>query len=284
MDIIIVTGMSGAGKSQTINFLEDFGYFCVDNLHPKLVENFVDIVSNESQVDKIAMGIDIRVGRAIDYFTNMMDKYKNSNSEINIKCLYLDSKNDVLIKRYKETRRKHPLGENFNFDEAILLERKLTEKIKNNADYIIDTSNLLTRELKENIAEIAIGNAYDDFIISVNSFGFKYGTPKDCDLVFDVRFLPNPYYEVDLRNMTGNDNAIREYVMKHDESQQFKKRLIDMIEFLVPLYKREGKHLLIVGVGCTGGKHRSVTIANELYEYLKEHGYNSRVDHTHIKR
>mgnify|MGYP000789424848 CR=1 FL=1 len=245
MRCVIVTGMSGAGKSTALKMLEDMGYFCVDNLPVPLIPKMAELLS--------VPGTEIKSGTRFE-------------------ILYLESRDDVLIKRYKETRRFHPLsGKGGRVEEGIREERKRLKFLRERADYLIDSSHMLTRELRAELSKIFVENKeYKNLYISVLSFGFKYGIPADADLVFDVRFLPNPYYIDELRPKSGNDREVREYVMNNDKAREFLAKLTDMIEFLIPNYVQEGKTQLVIGIGCTGGKHRSVTLANELYEALQK--------------
>ena len=284
MRIVIVTGMSGAGKSTALKMLEDMGYFCVDNLPVPLIPKMVELLSVPgSEMNKSALGIDIRSGQNFETLENVL--HDLDSEEIEYEILYLDSEDDVLIKRYKETRRFHPLaGNGGRVDDGIRAERKKTTFLRKKADYVIDTSHTLTRELKSELHKIFVENKdYKNLYISVESFGFKYGIPKDADLVFDVRFLPNPYYIEELRPMSGNDQPVRDYVMENETAQDFLKKLVDMVEFLIPNYIKEGKTQLIIGIGCTGGKHRSVTLANELYRALNQNdSYGLRIEHRDI--
>lgn len=284
MRFVIVTGMSGAGKSTALKMLEDMGYFCVDNLPvpliPKLAELFV---VPGAEMNKAALGVDIRSGHSFKELEHVLRELDKAGLKYEI--LYLESSDNVLIKRYKETRRFHPLsGSGGRVDKGIAEERKRLEFLKKKADYLIDTSHMLTRELKRELNKIFVHNKeYKNLYITVLSFGFKYGIPSDADLVFDVRFLPNPYYIEELRLLSGNDREVREYVMKNDKAGIFLKQLIHMVEFLIPNYIAEGKTQLVIGVGCTGGKHRSVTLANELYEALdKTENYGIRIEHRDI--
>ncbi|MGN0382763.1 MAG: RNase adapter RapZ [Eubacterium sp.] len=276
MRFVIVTGMSGAGKSTTLKILEDCGYFCVDNLPIKLIEKFADLTFNpNSEISKVAVGVDIRSGQTLNELEAILDNMTKNKQYHNI--LFMDASDKVIMKRFKETRRAHPLSKDSSIQEGIAKERVELDFLRQRADYIIDTSNILTRELKEQIEKMFVDNMhYKSMFITVLSFGFKYGIPSDSDLVFDVRFLPNPYYVDELKYKTGNDREVRDYVMNSDVSHTFIKQLNDMIKFLIPNYIAEGKNQLVISIGCTGGKHRSVTIANELYEALntsnKEYG------------
>ena len=271
MRCVIVTGMSGAGKSTALKMLEDMGYFCVDNLPVPLIPKMAELLSVPgTEINKAALGVDIRSGQNFSELEKILKDLDQSGTRFEI--LYLESSDDVLIKRYKETRRFHPLsGKGGRVEEGIREERKRLKFLRERADYLIDSSHMLTRELRAELSKIFVENKeYKNLYISVLSFGFKYGIPADADLVFDVRFLPNPYYIDELRPKSGNDREVREYVMNNDKAREFLAKLTDMIEFLIPNYVQEGKTQLVIGIGCTGGKHRSVTLANELYEALQE--------------
>lgn len=282
MRFVIVTGMSGAGKSTALRTLEDFGFFCVDNLPVMLIQRFADIAHDDKlEVDNVAIGVDIRSGESLGQLSVCLEEMKKSN--YNYEILFLDATEKVLVKRYKETRRSHPLSRGGRINEGIAKEREKIEFLKQRADYIIDTSTLLTRELKSELDKIFVsGDEYKNMIITVMSFGYKYGIPRDSDLVFDVRFLPNPYYDMELRPMTGNDEPVAQYVKKCEEYDLFLNKLTDMISFLLPQYQKEGKNQLVISVGCTGGKHRSVTVANALHKELSELPYTVRLFHRDI--
>lgn len=268
MDFIILTGMSGAGKSTALKMMEDMGYFCVDNLPIALIEKFAELAHLEhTRLQKVAVGIDIRSGELFDDLQNILNRlYQNG---ITYEILYLDSNDAVLVKRYKETRRSHPLAGEQRVDKGLELEREKLKFIKKRANYIIDTSNLLTRELKGELDKIFVKNQnYKNLFVTILSFGFKNGIPTDSDLVFDVRFLPNPYYIEGLKNKTGNEKEVKDFVMRSKEAGRFLEKLTDMVLFLIPNYIIEGKNRLVISIGCTGGKHRSVTLANELYQIL----------------
>ena len=286
MRFVIVTGLSGAGKTTALKMLEDAHYFCVDNLPILLLERFASLMSgvDKGEAQNVALGIDARSGSSLDELEILLDRMKSLGYDF--KILFLDAKDSVLVKRYKETRRSHPLSQNGRIDEGIRLERKRMNFLKERADYIIDTTHLLTRELKEEINKIFIENTdFHNLMISVLSFGFKYGIPPDADLVFDVRFLPNPYYIDELRPLTGMDDQVYEYVMDNDTARAFADKLEDMIRFLLPHYIREGKTSLVIAVGCTGGKHRSVTLARVLYHRLTEiKEYGLRLEHRDIEK
>ena len=285
MRFVIVTGMSGAGKSTTLKMMEDMGYFCVDNMPIPLMTKLAELlIVPNGEITKIALGLDIRSGqnlRALDQVLDELEKAK-----IPLEILFLESNDDTLVKRYKETRRNHPLSKGGRIENGIAKERKKIAFLKERADYILDTSRMLTRELRSELNRIFAENKeYKNLYITVLSFGFKYGIPSDADLVFDVRFLPNPYYIDELRPQSGNDKTVRDYVMNNDISKEFLKKLVDMVEFLIPNYVAEGKNQLVIAIGCTGGKHRSVTLANELYRRLGENEeYGIRVEHRDIEK
>lgn len=280
MRIVIVTGMSGAGKSTVLKMFEDIGYYCVDNMPVALVEKFVDIaVAGNSELKNIALGVDIRSGQAFGGFDSVLERL--SAAGVKYEILFLDCADNVLVKRYKETRRSHPLAVGGRIDKGIALEREAIDFLKKKSDYIIDTSSLLTRDLRQEIERIFVNDEkYNNLFVTILSFGFKYGIPADADLVFDVRFLPNPYYVDELRPLTGLDDAVFDYVMASDTAKEFADKLEDMIRFLIPNYIKEGKTSLVIGIGCTGGKHRSVTIARELFSRLSKSGdYGIRLEH-----
>ena len=285
MRFVIVTGMSGAGRSTALRALEDAGYFCVDNLPISLIEKFSELIyPGNTEVTKVALGIDIRSGKAFNELAATLEELTVAG--VNYEILFLDSSDEVLVKRYKETRRTHPLAQNGRVADGIQEERKRLEFLKKQADYIIDTSNLLTRELKQELDKIFVQNKnFKNLVITVLSFGFKYGIPTDSDLVFDVRFLPNPYYYEELRKLSGNDKPVQDFVMGFEVSHRFLDKLIDMIQFLIPNYVLEGKNQLVISSGCTGGKHRSVTLANKLYERLRNNAdYAVRIEHRDIEK
>lgn len=284
MKLVIVTGMSGAGKTIALKMLEDIGFYCVDNLPTSLVDKFVQLVSEGTNIEKTALGLDIRSGEELGNLDEILENWRSSN--VDVQVLFLDANDAVLIKRYKETRRTHPLAGSGRLESGIEKEREKLAFLKKEADYIIDTSMLLTRELRKELEKIFLQDArYKNMYVTVLSFGFKYGIPEDADLVFDVRFLPNPYYDEHLRPLTGQVQAVRDYVMQGGTADVFLKKLYDMIDFLLPNYINEGKNQLVIAVGCTGGKHRSVTIARALYEHLEAAGeYGIRIDHRDIDK
>lgn len=284
MRFVIVTGMSGAGKSTVLKFLEDINFFCVDNLPPALIPKFAELCYEQGgEIDKVAMGIDIRGGKLFSDLFSVLSTLQGLGYDYEI--LFLDAAEKTLIKRYKESRRSHPLSKGGSIAEGIAKERQMLEEVKKKATYIIETSHILTRELKEQINKIFLENQkFESLIITVCSFGFKYGIPVDSDLVFDVRFLPNPFYIQELKELTGNDAPVYDYVMGFEESNIFLDKLTDMLEFLIPQYIKEGKNQLIISIGCTGGKHRSVTLANALYKKLYEKNHNILLKHNDIEK
>ena len=285
MRMIVVTGMSGAGKSTALKMLEDIGYFCMDNLPVPLVYKLADMMSQQSiELEKVALGIDVRSGQKFHELEDALEHLEKNG--IICEVLFLDSADDVLVKRYKETRRIHPLAENGRLEDGIEKERNSLEKLRKKADYMIDTSQMLTRELQAELSKIFVDNKeYKNIYVTILSFGFKYGIPTDADLVFDVRFLPNPYYMEELRAKTGNDKEIQDFVMANGKADAFLDKLEDMIRFLIPNYVTEGKHQLVVAIGCTGGKHRSVTLANGLYERLQvAEDFGIKIDHRDIEK
>ena len=286
MRFVIVTGISGAGKISALKIFEDSGYYCADNLPIELITNFADLVYAESsEKNKVAIGVDIRSGARLDKMNDVLGELRKKEQDYEI--LFLDCDNDTLVKRFKETRRSHPMGDQDSVYNEIEEERTKLAFLKDQADYIIDTSNLLIRDLRKEIDNIFVMDKdYRNLFVTVLSFGFKYGVPADCDLVFDVRFLPNPYYEPKLKKKTGNDKDVQNYVMNSPVSEIFMDKLIDMVEFLIPNYIDEGKNQLVIGIGCTGGHHRSVTVANELFKKLSkdDSNYGIRIAHRDIDR
>ncbi len=286
MRCVIVTGMSGAGKSTALNMLEDAGYFCVDNLPTPLLEKFAEMMMFGSweHLQNVALGVDIRTEKNMENLEATLNKMQEIGLQYEI--LFLNASDEVLVKRYKETRRKHPISKNERVERGIAEEREKLEFLKKRADYVLDTSQVLTRELKVALEKIFVENKeFKSLMVTVLSFGFKYGVPVDADLVFDVRFLPNPYYIEGLRPLTGNDAAVSNYVMNCETSHEFLDKLEDMVKFLIPRYILEGKHQLVIAVGCTGGKHRSVTLANQLYHRLRiAEDYAVRIEHRDIEK
>lgn len=285
MRFVVVTGMSGGGKRTALKMLEDAGFYCVDNLPVTLIEKFVELIAMpNSEINKVALGMDVRADQPFEEARKTLERLKKSGYFYEI--LFMDASESVLLKRYKETRRMHPLSLGERVEDGIRKEREILRTIKEDADYVIDTSNLLARDLKEEINRIFVLNEeYNSLMITIISFGFKFGIPADADLVFDVRFLPNPYYIDDLKHHTGNEKEVQEYVLGFPEAGEFLCRLEDMVTFLIPNYVKEGKYQLVIGIGCTGGKHRSVTMANELYKRMKNQGnYGLKIYHRDVKQ
>lgn len=282
MKFIIITGLSGAGKSQAVKFLEDLSFFCVDNLPPALILKFAEICNqSRGSIDKVAIVTDIRGGKFFDQLQSSLDELQKEG--FNYDILFLEASDETLIKRFKTSRRLHPLSMDGRIIRGINAERRKLEEIKAKATYIIDTTNMSTAQLKQEIIHLFIeGGKTERLMINVISFGFKYGIPLDADLVFDVRFLPNPYYIESLKKLSGNDDEVGEYVMKWPEAIVFMAKLVDMIEFLIPYYINEGKTQLVIAIGCTGGRHRSVTIANLLSQKLKEKEHRIIKEHRDI--
>ena len=275
--------MSGAGKSTALKMLEDMGYFCVDNLPIPLLPGFVQMLQNtDTEMKKVALGLDVRSGQDLSGLKENLEAM--DRDRIGYEILFLDANDAVLVKRYKETRRQHPLSGSGRVDTGIAKEREKILFLKMKATYILDTSKMLTRELRIELEKIFVdGQSFCNLYITVMSFGFKYGIPQDADLVFDVRFLPNPYYIDTLREKTGNEAEVQDYVMQNDKGRIFLDKLKDMMEFLIPNYILEVKNQLVIAIGCTGGKHRSVTLANALYQILdKEENYGVRIEHRDI--
>ncbi len=280
MRFVIITGMSGAGKSSALKMLEDIGYFCVDNLPIPLVKKFARLIMQGNQA-KVALGLDIRSGQALKELDAVLVDMKRSGIQYEI--LFLDCAPEVLVKRYKETRRLHPLSGVDRVEKGIALEQERLAFLRKKADVIIDTSHFLTRELKAQLNKIYQDDqTFSNFIVTILSFGFKYGIPVDSDLVFDVRFLPNPFYDPDLKNKTGNDAEVKDFVMESETAGQFLDKLEDMLLFLIPHYIDEGKNQLVISIGCTGGKHRSVTLVNEMGRRLDKTEYGLKLEHRDI--
>ena len=285
IQLVMVTGMSGAGKTVAIQSFEDLGYFTIDNMPPALLLKFIELMRHSPDNNKLAVVVDMRSRSFFNEIRTILDELDNQE-DLDFKVLFLDATDSELVARYKETRRAHPLAGTDRVEKGIELERKQVKFLKEMADYIIDTSNLLTRELKQEIDRIFVDNQdFCNMMISVLSFGFKYGIPADADLVFDVRFLPNPYYIDELRPLTGLDERVFNYVMDCDTARAFADKLEDMINFLIPNYVKEGKTNLVIAIGCTGGKHRSVTLARELYSRLsKNTKYGFRLEHRDVEK
>lgn len=278
MKAIIITGLSGAGKTQAIDCLEDMGYYCIDNMPPALIKSFIDLTANGKGIDKAAFIIDVRGGRLFDDLKESLEELKKD--DIEYKILYLEATDRVLLRRYNETRRVHPLSEGGSVMTGIRKEREMLKELRKNADYIIDTSNMKAAQLWAEIKHLLTeGESSKTFMINIMSFGYKRGTPMATDIVFDMRFIPNPYYVKSLRSLTGNNAKVSRYVLKHQVTRDFLEKAMDMIEMLIPFYMKEGKYSLNIGIGCTGGHHRSVAVANELDRRLQEQGKRTTLEH-----
>ncbi len=285
MDLMIITGLSGAGKSRVVDALEDIGYFCVDNMPPKLMPTFAQLLLNSRERrDKVAIVTDIRVGGSFGDLFNALVELREMNCSP--KILFVDASDDVLIRRYKETRRKHPLLEKYNgsITEALAAEREILEPAKSIADYIIDSSYMTPTECKNRVCEMFMENPRNALKVHCISFGFKYGIPNDSDLLFDVRCLPNPFYVSELKEHTGLEVPVKDYVLKWEEAQGLAAKLCDLMDYLIPLYNKEGKSQLVISVGCTGGRHRSVVFAQLLKEHLDKLGCIATVHHRDMKK
>ena len=283
--LLIVTGMSGAGKTQAVQSLEDLGYFCVDNLPPALITKFAELVSQSSgKVEKVALVVDIRGG---DFFHQAIEVLNDLTEQgYRYEILFLEASDEALVRRYKESRRRHPLDNHGEVLEVIRQERELLREIRGRATKIIDTSTVTNSQLKDQIITQFGGDreSTNQLLITVISFGYKYGIPLDSDLVIDVRFLPNPHYIPELRCLTGNDEPVQRHVLSKDVTKEFMAKFTDFVQFLIPHYQNEGKATLMIAIGCTGGMHRSVTLANRLGDILKEKGYRVNVRHRDIMR
>lgn len=278
MELVIITGMSGAGKSLTVNALEDIGFFCADNMPPELIAMFVQLLS-KNDYKKVAIVTDARTGKNFSYLFNAFDEIAELGFDY--RFMFIDADDDVLVRRYKETRRRHPLmsNENYSVEEAVKAERLLMKTAREKADIVFDTTGLSAIQCRVRVADMFSVAQTDTMSVHCVSFGYKYGVPHDADLVFDVRCLPNPFYIKELKPKTGLDSEVFDYVMSFDESKQLASKLFDIIEFSLPLYRKEGRSQLIIAFGCTGGHHRSVTFARLMYERLKEKGYNMSISH-----
>ncbi len=284
MNFLIVTGMSGSGKSGAVNVLEDIGYYCIDNIPPQLIPKFAEICINNGQMQKVAIVTDIRGGELFFELDEGLNYLKKNSLDTSI--LFLDASDEVLIKRYKETRRRHPLDEQSHgsLQRAINTEREVLASVREHADYYIDTSDLSMGQLKETVYSLFLDNPNESMVVKVMSFGFKYGISREADLVFDVRCLPNPFYIPELKQHTGLESCVRDYVLSFDQSKELEKKLKDMLDFLIPLYIHEGKSQLVIAFGCTGGKHRSVTFAETIYKHLVDKNMRCRISHRDINK
>ncbi len=285
MQLVMITGMSGAGKTMVMQVMEDIGFYCIDNLPPQLIPKFVDICEHsEGGLNKVAIAVDIRSG---DMFADIYRSWRTLKNEtsVDVKVIFTEASDEVLLKRYKETRRKHPLAEKCgSLQEAIQYEREQLQQLRSIADYFIETSHLSVSQLKEEIKSMFLEKKTDSMLVKVLSFGYKYGVSTESDLVMDVRCLPNPFYIPELKTHTGCESCVRDYVMQFPQSQELFRKIMDLLEFLLPLYVTEGKSQLVVAFGCTGGKHRSITFAELVGDALREKGYRVHKLHRDIAK
>lgn len=284
-EIVLLTGVSGAGKSTAMSFMEDTGYYCIDNMPAELVSVFVELIEKSDKYNKIAIVTDVRSKGVFKAFTEAVEVFRDT-ADTTVKIIYLDIKNHVALKRYKLTRRKHPFADKFNgsIEEALEYEKEVLAPVRQSADYVIDTSELSANQLRNRLTHILLGDEKQVMNIHVMSFGFKHGIPADADFVLDVRCLPNPYWLESLRTKTGLDPEVHDYVFSFDESHELLKRLKNILDYLNPLYIKEGKSQLVVAIGCTGGNHRSVVFAEELAKHFSRHWDNVTVNHRDINR
>ncbi|MEG1887039.1 MAG: RNase adapter RapZ [Oscillospiraceae bacterium] len=286
MELVIVTGMSGAGKSNAAHALEDIGFYCIDNIPPTLIMPFAELsLRTQNQLSKVAIVTDIRGGEMFDEIVSVLDQLTSGG--VHYKVLFLDASDDCLVTRYKETRRMHPFKVNnadITVKEAVVKERMVLNDVRARADYIVDTSHTTLGSLKQRLTSLFLGDVNMGLNIQVISFGFKYGSVSEADLVFDVRCLPNPYYVDELRNLTGLDDAIRDFVMNLEQTKGFVPKLLELLDYSVPLYCAEGKSQLVIAIGCTGGKHRSVVFTELVYNHLLQRGFKCSVHHRDIRK
>lgn len=285
MELLIISGMSGAGKSGAANALEDIGFYCIDNMPPALIKNFAEIAVQSRELSRVAIVTDIRGGEHFKDVVSVLDSLKSCGIEY--KVLFLDASDECLVRRYKETRRKHPViknDENMTVHEAVKREREILEAIRQHADFVVDTTYCSSSELKQRVTGIFLEDSNSGMTVQCVSFGFKYGSVAEADIVFDVRCLPNPYYVSNLRPLTGKDKDVVDYVFQFSQSNELAAKLIDLIDYSLPLYRNEGKTNLVIAVGCTGGKHRSVAFAEKIYKYIKSKGFKASVYHRDIKK
>ena len=278
LELVIITGMSGAGKTVAVQSFEDLGYFCIDNMPPTLLPTFWELVKESGKISRIALVIDLRSRDFFKEVDSLIATLDNTQL-VTTRIIFLDSSDSVLVSRYKETRRNHPLAPDGRVSEGIAKERELLMDLRTRAQIIIDTSDISPRQLRERLIKDFATKDYQTFHVEVMSFGFKYGVPIDADIIWDVRFLPNPHYSPELRPQTGMDAPVYDYVMKQPETQAFYSKLIDVIEFCLPGYKKEGKSSVTIAIGCTGGKHRSVAIAERIANHLKTDNYAVNISH-----
>ena len=287
MEFVIISGMSGAGKTTALHVLEDIGYYCVDNIPSSLLTTLYDLCrsSSDDSMKRVAVVVDVRGNENYKQMSEQIEDFKNTHTDV--KLLFFDAKTDVLIVRFKETRRKHPLAERLkdgSVADAVDLEKALLESVKRHADYHIDTTYLSSKELRERVMSLFRVGATEGLTLTFMSFGFKYGLPLEADMVLDVRCLPNPFYIPELKPLTGNDRAVRDYVLKSPDTRGFLQYALKLLDFSVPLYRKEGKSELVVAVGCTGGKHRSVTVTRHFDEHFRKLGYRCAISHRDINK
>ena len=287
MEFIIISGLSGAGKTSALHVLEDIGYYCVDNIPASLLSTLYTLCLNSTNesMKRAAVVVDVRGNDNYEQMNNQIEDFKKSHSDV--KILFIDARSDVVIMRYKETRRKHPLSQRLRdgtVTEAVEFEKALLTPIKRAADYHINTTYMSNKQLRERVLSLFMEDATGSLTLTFMSFGFKFGIPLEADIVFDVRCLPNPFYIPELKELTGLDKQVRNYVLCSTDTQQFIQHTLDLLDFSVPLYQKEGKSELVVGIGCTGGKHRSVTVAMQLQEHFQSRGYKSVVQHRDIEK
>ena len=283
-DVVFLTGVSGAGKSTAMSFLEDIGYYCIDNMPAELISTFMNLMDKSEKYNKVAIVTDVRSKGMFSAFTDVVDKLKYDAD--NVKVIYLDIKNHVALKRYKLTRRKHPYADKFSgsIEDALNYEKEVLAPVRLRADFVIDTSDLNSNQLRNRLTQILLGDDKQVMHINVVSFGFKHGIPADADFVLDVRCLPNPYWVEALRDKTGRDKEVYDYVFSFDEAHALLDKLIDLLDFLNPLYIKEGRSQIVIAIGCTGGNHRSVAIAEALVKHFSRHWDNISVNHRDIDR
>ncbi len=282
MEVVIITGLSGSGKSKAAHWFEDKGYYCIDNMPPALIKNFIDLATGDHKIEKVAFVVDIRGGK---FFDDLKDAVLvlTSNNDIDFKILFIEASNSILVRRFKEARRQHPLAETAITVENIQDERNHLAELRANATYIIDTTNLKVADLYSELDNLfSKKSKKTSFSIKFMSFGYKHRLPQEADWVIDVRFIPNPYYVDSLKKLTGNNKKVQQYVLKHEITGEFVKGMVDAIHKLVPYYIKEGKYSLTIAFGCTGGQHRSVTIANELYRIFDEEGFRVSLEHKEL--
>jgi UPF0042 nucleotide-binding protein len=267
--IVIISGLSGSGKSTAVNALEDMGYYCVDNIPPTLLPTFIELCKNsEKDISKVALGIDIRERVSFDSAPRVIREFKEKGYPVDM--IFLESSDSTLLKRYKETRRKHPLSNDGNISEGISKERKMLEELKELSNYTIDTSELNVHQLSEIIKNKFNKEGSQNILLNITSFGFKHGIPNDADMIFDVRFLPNPHFVESLKNLNGTDKEVLDYIMEKEQSIEFIEKMTEFLDYLIPNYEKEGKAYLTIAIGCTGGKHRSVAITDKVAEHFKD--------------